>query len=72
MTNKKRTFEDAKKQAVFCDELMNRLLISFKTAKEKKYAPTAENYTQMQADIIRLRRELNTLRKMLSPWEVQG
>lgn len=66
--NKQIKWEATKRQAAFCQELMNRLSVSFKTATKREYWATADNYTQMQADIIRLRRELNDLRKMLNPW----
>lgn len=59
------------KQAEFCEELMTRLNFEIHGAKESIYK-WGDGYTKMQADVIRLRRELNTLRKMLNPWEVQG
>ena len=60
------------KQAEFCVELMTRVYVGIYGAKPMEHHPSMYNYTQMQADIIRLRRELNTLRKMLNPWEAQG
>ena len=66
MDNKK----EVKKQAVFCKELMDRLL---KSVEENINKPTSywslcniNNCSQMRADVVRLRRELNTLNKMLS------
>ena len=66
MNNKK----ELKNQAAFCKELMDRLLKSIEDNIDK---PTSywsvsgiNNCSQMSADIIRLRRELNTLNKMLT------
>ncbi len=59
-----------KKQIVkdiqFCKELMDRLL---KDAKKYEEAGIyQEKHTVLQADIIRLRRELNEIRKKLDRW----
>lgn len=67
MDNKK----EVRKQAVFCKDLMDRLL---KSVDENLDKPTTywsyssiSNCNQMSNDIVRLRRELNTLNKLLSP-----
>lgn len=52
-------------QALFCKELMTRLANNVGDAKKGWYRSHLENYTQMQYDIIRLRRELMTLSNML-------
>lgn len=52
-------------QALFCKELMTRLANNVGDAKKGWCGNHLENYTQMQNDIVRLRRELMTLRKML-------
>jgi hypothetical protein len=58
-----------KEQIKFCKELMLRL--------EKSVAENVDmdsswwgirNHSQMSNDIVRLRRELNTLNKLLYPW----
>ena len=63
--------KELNKQAVFCKELMDRLL---KSIEENIDRPTSywsfsgiNNCAQMSADIVRLRRELNTLNKILLP-----
>ncbi|MEE1097515.1 MAG: hypothetical protein U0K83_04195 [Bacteroidales bacterium] len=61
--------KQVKEQMKFCKELMLRL--------EKSVAENVDmdsswwgirNHSQMQNDIVRLRRELNTLNKLLYPW----
>lgn len=61
--------KQVKEQMKFCKELMLRL--------EKSVAQNVDtdsswwgirNHSQMQNDIVRLRRELNTLNKLLYPW----
>ena len=53
-------------QSEFCENLMMRLHNKILLA-EISYGKF-EGYTQMENDIIRLRRELNELRKMLYPY----
>ena len=61
--------KQVKEQMKFCKELMLRL--------EKSVAENVDmdsswwgirNHSQMSNDIVRLRRELNTLNKLLYPW----
>lgn len=61
--------KQVKEQMKFCKELMLRL--------EKSVAENVDmdsswwgirNHSQMQNDIVRLRRELNTLNKLFYPW----
>lgn len=59
-----------KYQAAFCTELMKRLnadILKDECDKDINYQGMV-NHTQKQADIIRLRRELNRLKQMLNPW----
>ena len=59
-----------KYQAAFCTELMKRLnadILKDECDKDIDYEGMV-NHTQKQADIIRLRRELNRLKQMLNPW----
>lgn len=58
-------------QAAFCLELMERLYTEIERgcSESKQYCAGINNYTQRMADAIRIRRELNTLRKLLNPWE---
>ena len=59
-----------KHQSLFCNELMMRLDDSIQVIKSDDWEfRGVENYTQIQQDIIRLRRELNKLRTMLDPYE---
>ena len=59
-------------QSDFCLELMKRLNAELKKDVDE-HAWSGMNYhTQKQADIIRLRRELNKLTKLLDPWGVQN
>jgi hypothetical protein len=65
----KKEIKVVKEQSNFCRELMSRL----DAAVEKNTKDVASwygivNHSQMGNDIIRLRRELNTLRKLLNPW----
>lgn len=55
-------------QSMFCAELMARLNADIQTGKKADWNDGLEHHAQMEADIIRLRRELNKLRKMLDPW----
>lgn len=63
--------KEAVAQAKFCKELMDRLSKSVEeNAADNEeyyyYYYGMKNHTQMNNDIIRLRRELNTLSKMVS------
>lgn len=60
-------FDDIRSQSQFCTELMHRLNESVKKAGEGSCGGM-DKYCQKQDDIIRIRRELNTLREMLNPW----
>lgn len=60
------TIEDIQKQSEFCADLMNRLNTGIQTGTW--VYGRLSNYTQAEADVIRLRRELNDLRKMLYPY----
>jgi hypothetical protein len=62
----KKDLDDIKSQAQFCTELMLRLNTDIQNA-EVCYGSVV-NHSRMEADIIRLRRELNDLRKMLYPY----
>lgn len=60
------TIEDIQKQSEFCMDLMNRLNIRIQSGTWE-YG-RLNGHTQAEADVIRLRRELNDLRKMLYPY----
>jgi len=60
-------FDDIKSQSQFCTELMLRLNKSVQKAGKGSWSGM-ENHCQKQNDILRIRRELNTLREMLNPW----
>lgn len=60
-------FDDIKSQSQFCTELMLRLNKNIHKA-EIGSSGGMDRYCQKQDDIIRIRRELNTLREMLNPW----
>ena len=62
----KKDLYDIKKQTKFCTELMLRLNDDVQNA-EIDYG-VVTNHSRMEADIIRLRREPNDLRKMLYPY----
>ena len=55
-----------KQQSEFCLELMERL---HHEIDETNFLENDTLHTRKQADIVRLRRELNTLSKCLNPWE---
>lgn len=58
-----------KEQTRFCKELMLRLDVSVnKNVEDATSWYGISNRSQMSNDIIRLRRELNTLRKLLNLW----
>lgn len=58
--------KDVVKDIQFCKDLMDRLLKDAK--KYEKANPFSDKHTLLQADIIRLRRELNEVRKKLD-WD---
>lgn len=60
--------EEIMKDLKFCQDLMDRLVES----AEEKYDCSSVwqcNHTVIKKDIIRLRRELNEVRKKLEKWE---
>lgn len=60
--------KDVVKDILFCKDLMDRLL---KDAKKYEESYTCDDkHTVLQADIIRLRRELNKVRKKLD-WDYE-
>lgn len=60
----------AKAQVKFCKELMDRLKKSFdENINEDSSWYGIKNHSQMRDDIIRLRRELNSLNKLLNPYD---
>lgn len=61
--------KEIKDQSKFCTELMKR--VNDDVQKSHVSYGTIDKHTQMIADIVRLRRELNDLRAMLNPWEVE-
>ena len=60
--------KNIRKQSDFCLDLMQRLNEEVKKDVDEHAWMGVHNHTQKQADIIRLRRELNKLQKMLNPW----
>ena len=64
MANKKEIIKDTK----FCQELMDRLVISAENMGETMWD---SKRTVLQQDIIRLRRELNTLKHKLDHYETR-
>ena len=60
-------FADIKIQSKFCTELMVRLNKDIQKSGRGSWSGM-ENHCQKQNDILRIRRELNTLREMLDPW----
>ena len=64
MANKKEIVKDMK----FCKELMDRLMISVENMGESFWD---NKHTVVQADIIRLRRELNTVKHKLDSYEYE-
>lgn len=67
MTDKRK---EAKEQTKFCKELMNRLskLIN-ENIDECSSWYGIHNHSQISNDIVRLRRELNTLNKLMYPYD---
>jgi hypothetical protein len=63
--------KQVKKQVTFCKELMDRLVKSVEdNIGEESSWWGIRNHSQMSNDIIRLRRELNTLNKlMMNPYD---
>ena len=58
--------KEASSQIKFCNDLMTRLKKDFDSNVDKESSWFGiKNHTQMQNDIIRLRRELNVLNKLL-------
>ena len=63
-------YDDIKSQAQFVTELMLRLNKNIKNDKSVIRGDAwVDKYTQKQADIKRIRRELLKLSRMLNPWE---
>lgn len=62
-----RTIKEAKKQSAFCTELMKRIDETMQNA-EVEYG-RIKYHTQIENDVIRLRRELNTLHRMLMQYD---
>ncbi len=62
--------KEAKEQIKFCKELMNRLAKSIDdNIDEDSSWWGIRNRSQISNDIVRLRRELNTLNKLLYPYD---
>lgn len=62
--------KQVKKQVTFCKELMDRLVKSVEdNIGEESSWWGIRNHSQMSNDIIRLRRELNTLNKLMNPYD---
>ena len=60
--------KQVKEQVKFCQELMTRLGKSvIDNVDEESSWWGIRNHSQLSADIVRLRRELNTLNKLLCP-----
>lgn len=63
----KKDLDGIKSQSQFCVELMLRLNADIQDAKEMDYCGI-DNHSRMENDVVRIRRELNELRKMLYPY----
>lgn len=62
--------KQAKEQIKFCKELMKRLAESFDENIDMDSSWWGiRNHSQISNDIIRLRRELNTLNKLMYPYD---
>ena len=62
--------KQVKEQVKFCKELMDRLNKSVAENVDKKsYWCGIQNHSQISNDIVRLRRELNTLNKLMYPYD---
>lgn len=61
-------YYELKEQSRFCATLAKRLFLDLETARieENGDVTTVNNHTRISADIVRLRRELNTLNKLLN------
>lgn len=62
------TIKDIQKQSEFCADLMNRLNENIQSGTWEYGHLKNHTHTQAESYIIRLRRELNDLRKMLYPY----
>ena len=61
---------EVKEQIKFCKELMNRLVKSIdENIDEDSSWYGIRNHSQISDDVVRLRRELNTLNKLLYPYD---
>lgn len=59
---------EIREQSLFCKELAVRLNKNITDSEKVKYESQGfDSYTQLQADIVRIRRELLTLAKMIAP-----
>lgn len=64
-----KTKDDIIKQLLFCNALFLRLQRDINNAEEESAMKVyLHNYSRMQDDIKRIRRELLILSKMLNPW----
>lgn len=62
--------KQAKEQMKFCKELMDRLNKSVAdNIDEDSSWWGIRNHTQISNDVVRLRRELNTLNKLMHPYD---
>ena len=62
--------KQAKEQIKFCKELMDRLVKSISdNIDEDSSWWGIRNHSQISNDIVRLRRELNTLNKLMYPYD---
>lgn len=62
--------KEVKEQIKFCKELMNRLVKSIdENIDEDSSWYVIRNHSQISDDVVRLRRELNTLNKLLYPYD---
>lgn len=66
--NKSERYAKSKKQAKFCQELMNRINdeVIKNTNDDSPFSYAVENYTSIRNYIIILRKELNNLSDLLS------
>lgn len=60
--------KEIRDQSLFCKELAVRLNKQITDSEKMEYESQGfDRYTQLQADIVRIRRELLTLAKMIAP-----
>lgn len=60
--------DEIREQSLFCKELAVRLNKKITDSEKVEYESEGfGSYTQLQADIVRIRRELLTLAKMIAP-----